>query len=480
LELNVIDKGSGSPCAVRMTLKDAKGRPVRPSKLPFWQDHFYFEGKTILELGPGSYTYEIERGPEYKLLFGNFEVQRGDADSKELETVRFVEMAKEGWWSGDLSLRWGSEDVPLVMRGEDLHIASLTTWSNDKSAGKATPADDAVHEVAGRRFYRLAAGRDESEGGALGFHNLVAPLTLASAKREFPPALELVRAAREAPAAHIDVERTYAWDLPVWIASGMVNTVQVIPGSLLRAGAIESEFGTKPRETALYPKPYGIGRWSQDVYFRLLDCGMRIAPSAGSGCGFGPNPAGLSRVYVHCEGELTWDKWWEGLRTGRSVVTNGPLITPRVNDKLPGHVFQAEAGEKVALQPTLNLYLREKIDYLEIIRDGRMVEEVRLDALAKNNGQLPPVVFEKSGWLLIRAVTRNPNAYRLALSAPWYVQVGYEPRISKKSAQFFLDWVVERARRIKLEDKDEREAVIAHHRAARDFWTRLVEKANDE
>jgi hypothetical protein len=68
----------------------------------------------------------------------------------------------------------------------------------------------------------------------------------------------------------------------------------------------------------------------------------------------------------------------------------------------------------------------------------------------------------------------------LALSAPWYVQVGYEPRISKKSAQFFLDWVVERARRIKLEDKDEREAVIAHHRAARDFWTRLVEKANDE
>ena len=43
-----------------------------------------------------------------------------------------------------------------------------------------------------------------------------------------------------------------------------------------------------------------------------------------------PNPVGYNRVYVHCGEELTWDKWWENLRRGQVVVTNGPLLRPRV------------------------------------------------------------------------------------------------------------------------------------------------------
>jgi hypothetical protein len=145
---------------------------------------------------------------------------------------------------------------------------------------------------------------------------------------------------------------------------------------------------------------------------------------------------------------------------------------------LPGHIFKADAGQDVELTIALNLSTRDKIDYLEVIQDGRTVHEVRLDQFAKANGKLPPVKFIRSGWMLVRAVTNNPVTYRFASSGPYYVEIGYERRISKKAAQFFLDWVDERARRIKLENADELSQVLAPHQRARDFWQTKVAQAN--
>ncbi len=91
----------------------------------------------------------------------------------------------------------------------------------------------------------------------------------------------------------------------------------------------------------LYPSPSGGGRWSEKIYYDLLNCGLRIPPTAGSGSGRVANPLGYNRMYVHVEGELTYEKWWDGVRAGRLVVTNGPLIRPSVEGQPPGYVFQA-------------------------------------------------------------------------------------------------------------------------------------------
>ena len=137
-------------------------------------------------------------------------------------------------------------------------------------------------------------------------------------------------------------------------------------------------------------------------------------------------------------------------------------------------------GETVELNISLNLAMREKVEYLEVVKDGKVVHEVRLDEWAKKNGELPPVKFDRSGWLMVRAVTNNTKTYRFASTGPYYVQIGAEPRISRESAQFFSDWVLERAKRVKLEDASERESVIRHHRMARDFWKGVLERANSD
>ena len=88
--------------------------------------------------------------------------------------------------------------------------------------------------------------------------------------------------------------------------------------------------------------------------------------------------------------------------------------------------------------------------------------------------------FDQSGWFLIRAVTDLSRTHRFAMTGPYYVQIGYEKRISKSSAQFFLDWVYERARQIQLDDPEQQKAVLQWHRKARDFWKDLLSKANAE
>ena len=56
--------------------------------------------------------------------------------------------------------------------------------------------------------------------------------------------------------------------------------------------------------------------------------------------------------------------------------------------------------------------------------------------------------------------------YRFAMTGPYFVEIGQRPRISKAAAQFFLDWVYERARQIQLADPAEQRAALAAHRGA--------------
>jgi hypothetical protein len=51
--------------------------------------------------------------------------------------------------------------------------------------------------------------------------------------------------------------------------------------------------------------------------------------------------------------------------------------------------------------------------------------------------------------------------------------------VRKASAQFFLDWVRERVKLIKLEDRQQFDEVFRHHRAAEKFWQDRVAAADD-
>lgn len=73
-----------------------------------------------------------------------------------------------------------------------------------------------------------------------------------------------------------------------------------------------------------------VGLWTHTVYYHVLNCGLRIPPTASSASGVARNPLGYNRVYVFVENNFSYEAWWDGLRAGRVMVTNGPLIQPFV------------------------------------------------------------------------------------------------------------------------------------------------------
>jgi hypothetical protein len=481
LEIAVIDDKTGEPCFARMHLKSAKGKTPQVAGVIAWKDHFIIPGRAILKLPPGKYTFEMERGPEYRLRTGDFELKRGDADNKEVRMVRFADMKSEGWWSGELHVHRPLKDIESLMLAEDLHVAPVITWWNNTNEWATKPLPkELTHQFDGNRYYNIMAGEDERAGGALLYFNLDRPLDTTGAAKEYPSPIVFLNAAKDNPQAHVDLEKPFWLDTPTLIATGKIDSIGLAHNHMWRDGVLEGEAWGRSRDAKLYPGISGNGRWSTDIYYHLLNCGLRIPPSAGSASGVLPNPVGYNRVYVYCGDDFDYDKWFAGLKAGRVVVTNGPMLRPTCEGEPPGHVFRKGEGQDLELQISLNLATRDPIDYLEVIQDGKVVHEVRLDALAESKGELPKLKFERSGWFLVRAVSSEAKTYRFASSGPWYVEADDGPRISKTSAQFFLDWVFDRARKLQLADPAQKKEVLEHHRQARDFWQDLVDRANAE
>lgn len=482
LEITVVDAETNEPIACRMHLKNAKGKPQRGGKAPFYHDHFVIDGKITLNLPKGEYSFVLERGPEYSRTSGHFSMDATAEDSHELKLRRVTDMAKEGWWSGELHVHRPLKDIELLMRAEDLHVAPVITWWNDKSDwAKKAPPENTLVNFEGNRYYDVMAGEDEREGGALLYFGLKKPLMLQGASREFPsPLTFLEQALEQNPKCWIDIEKPFWWDVPVWLAHGKVQSIGIANNHMCRDQVFPSEAWGKPRDEKRLPPPLGNGEWSQQIYYHILNCGMRIPPSAGSASGVLPNPVGYNRMYVYVEPEdFSYDTWWERFKKGNVVVTNGPLIRPFANSRLPGHVFQGGAeGDVLSVDVALNFTSADTISYFELVHDGEIVFTIPYEEFAKT-GHFPPLRITEPGWFLVRAIADVKHTYRFASSAPWYVEFGENKRrISKSSAQFFLNWVNERIARVQLDDPAQREQVLKFHHAAREFWQRIVARAN--
>jgi hypothetical protein len=481
VKITVLEKATGKAVPCRIHLKDAAGKPQRAPKMPFWHDHFDCPGTVSLELPPGKYTYEIERGPEYRTGTGSFTIGEKAAEKVTVRLERLADLAADGWWAGELHVHRPVEDIELLMRAEDLHVAPVITWWNKQNrwAGQEPPANPLVR-FDGDRAYHVLAGEDEREGGALLFFNLPRPLDIAGAGREYPSPMKFVDQARRNPGAWIDVEKPFWWDVPVWVAGGQVDSVGLANNHMCRDRMYEDEAWGKPRDVRRLPPPLGNGFWSQEIYYHLLNCGLRLPPSAGSASGVLPNPVGYNRVYVYLGQDFSYENWWEGLRAGRSFVTNGPLLRVTAAGKLPGHVFTSPDGDGLKVEIKAELTTRDPVRSLEVIKNGRVERQVPFEEWSRT-GTLGSLDFRESGWFLVRVIADNPKTFRFASTAPYYVEIGAtKHRVSKASARFFLDWVRERIGRVKVDDPARRDEVLEYHRRAEKFWQDLAARANAE
>ncbi|MEQ1824771.1 MAG: CehA/McbA family metallohydrolase [Pirellula sp.] len=184
---------------------------------------------------------------------------------------------------------------------------------------------------------------------------------------------------------------------------------------------------------------------NMEVWYRLLNCGLRLPASAGTDCFLNRIPStlpGAVRVYVHCPNEISYASWVRNLQAGRTFVTNGPMLRLTVNGQEPGSEIKLQAP--AALSIVASVVSRSPIDSVELVVNGRPENLLSTAETAQStqNGKSIRVEHQvkliASSWVAIR-VKNNAGAF--AHTRPVYVYVADNPIHSSEDAAYFLAWI---------------------------------------
>jgi TolB protein len=187
-----------------------------------------------------------------------------------------------------------------------------------------------------------------------------------------------------------------------------------------------------------------------EIWYRLLNCGFHLPAAAGTDAmaNFASlrGPVGLNRVYAKVSnGPLEIGSWLNSLRQGRTFSTNGPLIGFTLGGNEAGETLRLPGGEN---RVKFTAWLRSlvPVDHLEVICNGGVAGNLKLNAtgdLANAEGTVP---ISQSGWCLLRAWSEKAeypvlDAYPYATTSPIYVTVEGSNLKPEKDAAYFVAWI---------------------------------------
>ena len=181
------------------------------------------------------------------------------------------------------------------------------------------------------------------------------------------------------------------------------------------------------------------------AYYRILNCGFRPGLVAGTdySCNF-LEPLGTLLTYVRVpDGKLTYAKWVEGIRRGRTVISRAghdEFLDLKVNQWFsPGDEIRLDGKGPVRVSVQW-ANLRKVEGRIEIVRDGVVV--ANRTGSASPNSPLTfatTVNFDQSGWLCARRMDGKGHRTH---SGAIFVTVNNAPiRASASDAEFFVHWI---------------------------------------
>ncbi|MEO1616468.1 MAG: hypothetical protein AAFV88_11500 [Planctomycetota bacterium] len=428
-----------------------------------------------LELPESDYRFRVIRGPEYRIVSGNFTLEKTSEDEKTVPLPRMVDMKSEGWLSGDACVVPSSYSVPLRMAAEDLHVTAVL---GDRAA-KPIPGREAKEPIG---FDPKWIRTDVSTYQGLAFYGLgeTDAGRLNASHHSLERLVHLGNSLPDAEEIRIAIEDPFAWELPVWLASGRVHGMFLLGDWLRLDRQVLKTNNGRDEDSFSLREPTQLGRYAERIYRQALDAGLPIVPLAGGGDQSAGTPLGYNRIYAaqpDRESFSSAEAWWIAVWKGQTVVTNGPMLRPLVSGFLPGHTFTASRGETLRLSPELDLAVRDPVEYLEVIHNNQIHYSARLQEFAKAGGVIPPIEARESGWVIIRVMTLHEDHYRAAVSAPWWIEFDGRKRVSKASVDFFRGWLTEYEERLKRLPSNELQRFVPFIVSARSFWSQRSDVA---
>ena len=479
VEFAVTDSKSREPKPCRLYVYNEKDEPQYDDTCPDCFETFTCTGSAKLILPEGRYTYTIESGKEFVNAEGVFEIANGKTIKIEAALVRFSNLNADGWYAADLHNHTTVEGTPLLMESENIHIAYVPWWWINPPMGRTSEKTlldvEPLLKLPNNRFIDTRVGEDERWDATLMFFGMPENIKIPNASWSSPPSVHFAKEFGKIDGVWVHLDHMFWWQTPAILASGELDSIEVLNNNFVHGGMNNTEAWGKKRDMEKYGGPWGNAVYQQDIYFKILNTGLRIPPAAGSAACVGGGPFGYNRVYAHVEGDLTYKKWWQALREGKVFITNGPLLRAKANGQLPGHVFKA--GGKLSIATEFELAARENITAIQLIKNGDVVASISSKEWG-NGRKLPHIEFDQSGWFLVRVLTDNPGTYRTALTGPYYVEIGKnKSHTNADDIKFFLDWAKEAAEQNIAPTAEERALFDKYSEETITFWENLYRDA---
>jgi hypothetical protein len=374
VHVSVVDDATGRAVPCRVHFRSAGGIPYQPhghhnhvtQNLDSW--HYDVGGDT--RLGQRSYAYidgtcqgwlprgdvvvDVARGFEYEPLRQTVRIKPGQRELT-LRIRRVADMASEGWWSGDSHVHFlSTPGAQLEQRGEDLRVVNLlqTQWGTLFTNTEDFSGRPSVVDGGGYITYVGQENRQHMLGHMVlwGLKEPVMPwCSDGPDEAELGGALDATMS-DWADRTHAQGGTVVAAHFPhpngepaVLVATGRADAVEM----LAHSGDATSE------------------------YYRYLNSGYRLPLVGGTDKMSSAVPVGLYRTYARLDEEFSYEAWCRAVRSGRTFLSGGPLVTLSVDGCEPGGTVQLSGPGTVSIHAAVRSIF--PLRSLEIVRNGEVV-----------------------------------------------------------------------------------------------------------
>lgn len=182
-------------------------------------------------------------------------------------------------------------------------------------------------------------------------------------------------------------------------------------------------------------------RGATDLWYRVLNVGVPMVLTAGTDVMnnlYRTMAIGTTRVYVKPQGRVDLANYFAALKSGRSVVSSGPMLEFRVGNAGPGDVVMRGTG---MARWQLDLHTAMAVDTVEIVVNGAVVERLPGTSSPGSQHYSGTVTLPSGGWIAARASGSPTRAwpamdsYPYAHTSPvWIDRVGSSEPVARAAA----------------------------------------------
>jgi len=441
LTIRLVDAATGKPLAglVRITRPDGNFVGLdrlfnRGTGLP--KHHPGWQWSLVLE----SAVAPVPQMPLVVSALSGLETERGtrsidltgkDAAELTIRMKRFSQVAKSGWRAGNthlhlmkLTRRQADRYLQSVCRADGLEmvfVSYLRRVDAERHYISNTYTKEDLEQLSGDgvRFAHGEEHRHNFVGGEgyghvmlLDIKELIQPVSIGSGIMgkgpDWPPVRRGIERARRDGV-------TTVWCHGKW---GLEEVPAHVAGTLDAHNIFDSvERGTY-----------------ENVLYRFLDIGLRVPFSTGTDWFI----FDFARVYARIDGPVTTAKWLAALAGGRTFITNGPLLTLRIDQHRVGDTIRlAEPGQFKVRGHAIG---RQDFQKLELVSSGKVVHSV---ASRKVDGHFEadmvfPLLVDSPGWVALRVNSNGKSEMGeplFAHTSPVYIEYSGKMPFRKVAAE---------------------------------------------